>query len=303
MPLSQDQLQAFAAVARAGSFTRAAQALHLSQPALSRRITGLEEELETQLLVRGRTGAAVTEAGSRLLDFVAAQRALEEELLGDLAPAPASHRGVVRIAGLSSLVPPVVLPALAPFLRAHPAVQIEIHREVDRRVIEALAAGRIDFGISQNTSDAPGIVDTRLGAEEFVMVESRAHPGRRDVFLDVSAGDNTTELFLASQPPARRPRGRLTRSFMHDEPGILLGVELGLGRAVKPRHTVPSGAAVRVDTSFVPVAKPVFLHVRRQRYYSRLHRAIASLIETAVREHLAKVPRAGGGPTARRRRS
>ena len=285
-PLSQDQLQAFAAVARAGSFTRAATTLHLSQPALSRRITGLEQQLETTLLVRGRAGAQLTEAGRRLLDFVEAQRALEEELVGDLESSPTSYRGMVRIAGLSSLVPPVVLPALAPFLREHPAVQIEIQREVDRRVIEAVATGRVDLGISQAASDMPGLVDLHLGDEEFVMVESRAHRGRRDVFLDVSPGDNTTELFLASQPANRRPRGRLTRSFLHDEPGILLGVELGLGRAVKPRHTIPAGAAVRVDASFVAVKKAVFLHHRRQRYYGRLHEAIVSRIRDAVRERL-----------------
>jgi len=287
MPLSQDRLQAFAAVARAGSFTRGAKALHLSQPALSRRISGLEEDLETVLFVRGRGGASLTEAGQRLLDFVEAERALEEELLGDLGPTPASYRGVVRIAGLTSLVPPVVLPALAPFLRRHPAVQVEIHRETDRHVFEALAAGRVDFGISQMPSELPGIVDTYLGDEEFVVVESRAHPGRRDVFLDVSPSDATSELFFASQPARLRPRGRWTRSFLHDEPGILLGVELGLGRAVKPRHTVPKHAAVRVDPSFAPVTKPVFLQVRRQRYYGRLHQTISALVESAVRDHLS----------------
>jgi DNA-binding transcriptional LysR family regulator len=287
-PLPQDQLQAFAAVARAGNFTRAATALHLSQPALSRRIAALEEQLETTLFVRGRGGASLTEAGRRLVDFVEAQRALEEELVGDLAPSPASYQGIVRIAGLSSLVPPVVLPALAPFLREHPAVQITIHREVDRRVIEALAEGRVDLGISQGASDASGIVDVHLGNEEFVLVESRAHRARRDVFLDVSPLDDTTESFLAAQPARLRPRGRLVRSFMHDEAGILLGVELGLGRAVKPRHTVPRRAAVRVDASFVPVRKPVFLHYRRQRYYGRLHQAIRTRIEAAVRDRLAR---------------
>ena len=302
-PLSQDKLQAFAAVARAGSFTAAAQTLHLSQPALSRRIVGLEEQLETTLLVRGRAGASLTAAGRRLLDFVEAQRALEEELLGDLEPSPVSYRGVVRIAGLSSMVPAVVLPALAPFLREHPAVQVEIHRQIDRRVIDALTAGRVDFALSQDPSDAPGIVDMHLGEEEFVIVESRLHEGRRDVFLDVAQADNTTEWFLAAQPARLRPRGRWTRSFMHDESGILLGVELGLGRAVKPRHTVPDGAAVRVDPGFVPIMKPVFLHHRRQRYYGRLHQAIGSGIEAAVRERLAKSPRprrrsAGRGATS-----
>ncbi len=284
--LSQDQLQAFAAIARAGSFTRAATALHLSQPALSRRIAGLEEQLEAVLLVRGRGGVTLTEAGRRLFDFVEAQAALEEELLGELEPSATAFRGLIRIAGLSSLVPPVVLPALAPFLRAHPAVQIEIHREADRRVTEALTGGRVDLAIAQAPADAPGIVDVRIGDEEFVMVESRDHPGRRDVFLDTGPRDPTTEWYLAAQPARARPRGRWTRSFLHDEAGILLGVELGLGRAVKPRHSVPDTAAVRVDPGFAPVAQPVFLQYRRQRFYGRLHLAIRALVEEAVRARL-----------------
>src|SRR5437868_3394438 len=91
----------------------------------------------------------------------------------------------MAILSQEQLVASVVLPALAPFLREHPAVQIAIHRDADRRVVEALAAGRVDFAISQEPSDTPGVADVRLGDEEFVMVESRAHESRRDVFLDV----------------------------------------------------------------------------------------------------------------------
>jgi len=286
-PLSQDQLRAFAAVAGAGSFTRAAAALHLSQPALSRRVSGLEETLEATLLVRGRTGVALTEAGRRVLAFAEEQRAMEEDLLGALRPSPAAYRGSVRIAGLSSLVPGVVLPALAPFLREHPDVQVEIHRDIEGGVIDALSRGRIDLGLTQGPSQRPGFADVHLGEEEYVMVESRAHAGRRDVFLDVSAVDDTTEEFLAAQPSRRRPRGPLARSFLHDEAGILLGVELGLGRAVKPRHTLPRRGAVRIDTGFVPLRKPVFLHYRRQRYHGRLQDVVRMRVEAAVREHLA----------------
>jgi DNA-binding transcriptional LysR family regulator len=285
-PLSQDQLQAFAAVAAAGSFTRAAAALHLSQPALSRRIFGLEERLEASLLVRGRTGVTLTEAGRRVLGFVEAQRAMEDDLLGTLRPSAAVYSGSIRIAGLSSLIPGVVLRALAPFLREHPGVQVEVYRDVDRGVTEALSRGRVDIGLSQGPSHVPGLVDVHLGDEEFVMVESRAHRGRRDVFLDVSPRDDATETFLAAQPARRRPRGPLLRSFLHDEAGIQLGVELGLGRAVKPRHTIPRRAGIRVDAGFVPVRKPVFLHYRRLRHHGRLHEAVRQRIEAAVRAHL-----------------
>ena len=66
-----------------------------------------------------------------------------------------------------------------------------------------------------------------------------------------------------------------------------------LGRAVKPRHTIPRRAPVRIDKSFVPVRKPVFLHYRRQRYPGRLQEAIRHLLEAAVREHLAAAGRTG----------
>jgi DNA-binding transcriptional LysR family regulator len=185
-----------------------------------------------------------------------------------------------------------VLPALAPFLREHDSVQIEIHRQLQRPTIHELVAGRIDFAIAQEPAEPPGIVDVRVGTEEFVLVESRAHAGRRDVLLDVSPNDTTTAWFLASQPARMRPRDAWTRSFLHDEQGILLGVELGLGRAVKPRHTIPSTAAVRVDTSFRALSRAVVLQYRHQRFYGRLHQAIASLLESTLRTYLTRHRRA-----------
>lgn len=289
-PLPSDQLRAFETAARAGSFTRAAAVLHLSQPALSRRVAALEERLEAVLLVRSRGGATLTAAGQRLFAFVEAQRALEEELLGEVSSSGSAYRGQLTIAGLSSLVPAVVLPALAPFLRQHPAVQVEMHSLEHHVLAPALVGGGVDIGVSGLPAETAGVVDVLLGEEEHVLVESRLHRARRDVFLDTSPRDTTTDWFLAAQPPRRRPP-RWTRSFLHDEAGILLGVELGLGLAVKPRHTVPAGAAVRVNRAFAPVWRPVYLHVRRQRYYGRLHAAIRERVEAAVRAVLRPPPR------------
>jgi DNA-binding transcriptional LysR family regulator len=297
-PLSQDQLRAFEAVARTASFTRAADELHLSQPALSRRVANLEEHLERTLFVRGPAGAIMTEAGQRLLGFVQSQRALEEELLGELAPSRGDDQGLVRIAGLSSLVPPVILPALAPFLRAHPRVQVEVHSMATEALRALLVQGGADFGLGSDADKHAGLAAEPLGEEEYVVVESRDHRGRDDVFLDSDARDWATDWFFAAQPARLRPK-RWRRSYLHDEPGILLGVELGLGRAVKPRHTIPPGAAVRVDQRFTPVAMPVVLMYREQRYYGRLHQAVRALIEDAVRRQLAPATR----PRTSRRRA
>jgi DNA-binding transcriptional LysR family regulator len=285
-PLSQDQLAALAAVARTASFTRAAAELHLSQPALSRRIANLEDRLGATLLVRGPR-VTVTDVGRRVLAFVQQQRALEDELLGELRPDRAELRGLIRLAGLSSIVPALVLPALAPLVREHPAVQVEVQNlEVDD-LAAALAHGGTDFIVTDLAAARADLTSVALGHEELVVIEGTIGGGRRDVFLDSTPADRTTDLFFARQPARRRLR-RWRRSFLHDEPGILLGVELGLGRAVKPRHTIPPGAPVRIDPAFTPVRKPVYLQYRTQRVYPRLHRVIAERVAQAVRAVLAR---------------
>src|SRR5262249_50794209 len=163
-----------------------------------------------------------------------------------------------------------VLPAIAPFLRDHPDVRIAIRRDVDRRYVDDLADGRIDFAVTQQASDISGVVDTFVGEEEFVMVKSRTYRTRQDVFLDVSPIDDTAGAFLGAQPKARRRDVGRQRSFKHDGAGILPGVELGLGRAVKASHTLPPGAKVKIDKRYATVRKPVYLVVRQQRYYGRL---------------------------------
>ena len=91
MSLNSDQLDAFEAVARLGSFTAAASKLHLTQPALSRRIQSLEEHLNAALFFRKPSGIELTGAGFRLLRFVESKGLLESELTSDL-----SQGGVYR---------------------------------------------------------------------------------------------------------------------------------------------------------------------------------------------------------------
>lgn len=288
-PLSQDQLAAFAAVVRARSFTAAAAELHLSQPALSRRIANLEEQLEVTLLIRGPAGPTLTDAGRRVLGFVHAQRALEDELLGELRPAsPAELRGDVRVAGPSSIVPGMILPPLADLLRDHP-VQLEVRTADADALAGMLLRGAADFIFTASAPTHDGVVSIAVGHEEYVMIES-LRGGPTDVYLDSGANDQTTAWFFAQQPARLRPR-RWRRAFLHNEAGILLGVELGLGRAVKPHQTVPATAPVRVLDDFPPVRKPFFLQYRAQRFYGRLHTTVAQLLAGAVRSGLEEARR------------
>jgi len=298
--ISHDHLAAFAAVVEAGSFTRAAKAIHLSQPALSRRIAGLEDALAVTLLVRGPTGPTLTDAGRRVLAFVHAQRALEDELLGELRPSQRTLRGEIRVAGPSSIIPAMVLPSLSALVREHPHVHVEVRTGGAEQMVDLLRRGAIDFIVTDDTTDDPALVTTPVGLEEHVMIES-LRPAPPDVYLDSNVSDRTTAWFFAEQPPRARPR-RYRRSFLHNEAGILLGVELGLGRAVKPRQTIPPTSPVRVLDDFRPVRKPFFLRHRAQRFYSRLHHVALDLLATSIRAGLAASLTPRRSPSARRAR-
>jgi DNA-binding transcriptional LysR family regulator len=300
MQPTHDQLAAFAAVVEAGSFTRAAKAIHLSQPALSRRIAGLEDALAVTLLVRGPAGPSLTDAGRRVLAYVHAQRALEDELLGELQPTQRALRGEIRVVGPSSIVPAMVLPGLAALVHEHPQLQVEARTAGHDAMADLLRRGAVDFIITDTTDEDPAFVTTPVGLEEHVMIES-LRPAPTDVYLDSSVHDRTTAWFFAEQPPRARPR-RYRRSFLQNEAGILLGVELGLGRAVKPRQTIPPTSPVRVMDEFRPVRKPFFLRHRAQKFYSRLHDIALDLLTSAVRDGLAASLTPRRSPSARRAR-
>src|SRR5438128_1266835 len=120
--MTVDQLVAFERVAREGSFSRAAVALGLGQPAVSARILALEDELGGSLFVRARS-IRLTGLGTSLLPYV--RRALEVLREGVEAArlAQVGQRGSIRVGALGSLAGGLVGPALAEFLRAHPRVE------------------------------------------------------------------------------------------------------------------------------------------------------------------------------------
>src|SRR5688572_11451408 len=127
MGLSSLQLDAFFAAARALNFSQAAQDLHITQSALSQRIKALEDDLDLTLFTRMPRGVQLTDAGQRVLRYCQARFAMEAELVEQLASkSQRGFGGMLRIAGYSSVVRSILLPALAPLLRDNPNVQAHV---------------------------------------------------------------------------------------------------------------------------------------------------------------------------------
>ena len=167
------QLAYFVRVAELGSFTRAAEALGVTQPALSRQVRQLEVELRQSLLVRNGRGALPTEAGKLLLAhgrgiLHQVQRAHEE--LGRVRGALA---GRVAVGLPTSLARVLTVPLTRAFRQAMPEASLSISEGLSVALLESLLNGRLDIAVLYNAQAGADLDITPLMVEELVLVQAR----------------------------------------------------------------------------------------------------------------------------------
>jgi DNA-binding transcriptional LysR family regulator len=141
-----EQLEYLAEVARLGSFRRAAEVLHISQPALSESVRRLERELGIDLLERGRHGATVSASGRELLPHILTVLDSVDRLR---QAAGEQHRSirVIRVGTVSTATVPLLTPAIRQFREAHRATQVEIIGAQQEEIHRAILAGSFDLGL------------------------------------------------------------------------------------------------------------------------------------------------------------
>ncbi len=167
------QLAYFVRVAELGSFTRAAEALGVAQPALSRQVRQLEVELRQNLLVRNGRGALPTEAGKLLLAhgrgiLHQVQRAHEE--LGRVRGALA---GRVAVGLPTSLARVLTVPLTRAFRQAMPEASLSISEGLSVALLESLQNGRLDIAVLYHAQAGADLDITPLMVEELVLVQAR----------------------------------------------------------------------------------------------------------------------------------
>jgi len=169
------QLRYFVAVAEEGSFRKAAERLHLSQPPLSRQIRDLEEAFGTALFLRGSTGIALTPAGEALLPraiaLIADADALVEGVAGTIRAAP------LRI-GVTVAVQPDVLARLeGAWRRSVPDLALRSGHSPE--LLTQLRAGELAFALVGLPGDTQGLNAEVVDAEGLIAAVPRAHPAAR----------------------------------------------------------------------------------------------------------------------------
>jgi len=260
MNLNLHHLRVFAAVADHGGFSRAAVALRISQPAVSKSVQELERQVGLALFDRVGRAPKLTEAGESLLirarELFGVARVAEEEL----ASLRGLERGILRV-GASTTVATYFLPAiLAQFHAQHPGVRMRVLSANTRAVARKLLEGRLDIALVEGPVQHDRISVTPWRDDELVVIAPASHPLLRK--RRVSPADLADEPFILREPGSGTrevAESELARYGVHATASMQLGsteaikqaVAAGLGLAVVSK----ASAADQLALGYIAVVR------------------------------------------------
>lgn len=240
------QLRSFHAVASHGGFTKAAEALHVSQPTITTQVRSLEDSYRVELFHRYGRSVRPTELGERLLQISRQVFSLEAEARQLLADAGELRSGHLRVAAVG---PYHVTKLLAPYYRRYPGVTVSVSTGNSQNVLERLLDYRADVGVlAQSSRD-----------RRFLAVPYSEHP----IVLLVPAGHRfakrrsirTAE--LAGEPLIMREQGSTTRKAFEAalksaqvEPRVVM--EIASREIIREAVVQGIGLAAVSEVEFVP---------------------------------------------------
>lgn len=243
------QLRYFCAAARAGSFTKAAEAEGVSQPALSEAIQKLEVELRVQLFARLGRATRLTPEGERFLP--AAQQALRllaEARSAAQTAADSKPAGRLRIGCIPTILPYFLAPNLPRFLKQFRDVEVEVYEAQTARLVEKLQAGDIDLAVLGLPVRAPDLVCSELFREPLSLTVARNHPLAERGQVSVAELGNERVLLLREGhcfrdsvlSNCRRARVVLRSWFETDHLASVFAMSAaGLGAGIIPAMAAP----------------------------------------------------------------
>lgn len=297
MSFTAHQLHVFRTVARLGSHTRAAEALHLAQPAISAHVAALQGHLGVRLFERAGRSIRLTAAGLEFLSYADRLLSLQEEMQCAARDILALRRGRVRLAASTTAGIYVVPPLLGTFHRLHPGIQVSLGVANRFTVLQHLEAGEIDLGVLGMLEDGGRIVAEPFLPNELIVAAPPAHPLVRRSAANPAVPIPLRD--LARVALLVRERGSGTRA---DTEGIFaraglrmqisqelgstgaikVGVLAGLGLAVLPRQAI----ALHLETGELTVLPVEGFPARRNWHLVRLATRTLSPAAAALREQL-----------------
>jgi len=285
-----NSLQVFLTVARERSFSRAAEKLYRTQPAISISVRKLEEWVGQPLFVRGTGARTLTEAGVLLIEYAERMLNLREEARRSLEDLAGLRRGRLSL-GVNESSIHALLPALARFRRKFPKVEIAIHRVYSRDIPREILNYRLDLGVASYRPSDAALAAVALLRDDLAFV---VHPRHRLAKKRrVSIRELGDEIFIA-HIVASPYRDRVIQLFARHHVALQMGVELptiesikrfvemGMGVAIVPRMCaqaeVERGQLIEVRIREMRLRRDLFLIFRRDRPLSQPAQALLRLL-------------------------
>ena len=290
------QLEYFVRVAELGSFTRAAMALDVAQPALSRQVRLLEVELRQNLLARNGRGAVPTEAGQLLLEHARGILHQVERAREDLSRLRGGLAGRVTLGLPPSVARVLAVPLLHALREQLPQARLAITEALTASMQEQLASGRLDIAVLYNAQPTPGLELEPLASEQLLLVRRTADfagPASPVVRLRELSG---LPLVIPSRPNAIRMHVEAQLAAAGCQPDVALEidgvaaildlVEGGAGCAILSRHALTGVArpdafrVQRIDSARgEPLRIPLHTAVSALRPATRTQQAVLALVQ------------------------
>ena len=223
--LNLDQYQVFLEVARARSFSRAAAALFVTQPAVSQAVKGLEERLGCKLFLRNARGVSLTEEGELLYREVSGAIHRLEEAESHFAGLHTLTTGTLRIGASDTVCKYLLLPFLKDFHRQYPDVSIKVTNRTSSETVRLLREGQVDLGFV----NTPTPIDESMDCEEVCEVQD-GFVCTPELAKKLSRAVTYQE--LANQPLLMLERLSSTRRFwdrVFEQEGVTLKPQIELG--------------------------------------------------------------------------
>ncbi|MHB9094116.1 MAG: LysR family transcriptional regulator [Eubacteriales bacterium] len=206
------QLKAFYKVSRCGNFSRAAENLFMSQPALSRQISSLEAAVGMQLFYRNGRGVTLTDAGRRLLPYaetIIANIEEAEKMFNELLNLETGELSLVTCSTVGNYLLPATM---ADYRQRFPEVKINIMIKNTRDTLKKIMERDVDLGIIPGPIDEPGLYMEPYQEDRLVLTLPPGHPFTAEN-CTIEPRDFSSQMFLAREPGSHSRE--LVESFFH----------------------------------------------------------------------------------------
>jgi DNA-binding transcriptional LysR family regulator len=234
------QLEVLLTVVREKSFSRAADALGRTQPAISQAIRRLEDDVGETLFDRSSKDGTLTPAGEVLFEHAEAMLALRQNARNAIRELKGLQRGKVTISANEHTVL-WLLPVIDAFLKEFPSIKVVVQRGVASRIPKQITAREVELGVISFAPESPSLASVPVLTDDLVMIVSPAHILARKGSISIS--EAAEETFIAHNAPSPLRR-RVIEAFAEKGLALQISVELPSLEAIKLLVMKNAGAAL-----------------------------------------------------------